>query len=119
MLTRVVLPAPLLPIRLTRSPAARSTCRSAAATTAPKRLFRPRASSSGGVIRAASVLRTPARALGSGPARSSAPLPVPERADALRQEADHEQQEDAERELPGVREVRARERAHDLQHRAG
>ena len=36
-----------------------------------------------------------------------------------RQEADHEQQEEAERELPGVREVQARERAHELEHERG
>src|SRR3982751_169886 len=99
MLTKVGLPAPLLPVRPTRSPASTATLTSAAATTAPKRLCTPSA------IRSA-IASVPA-ALG------------PERTDAARQEADHEQQEEAERELPGVREVRARERTHDLEHRAG
>src|SRR5215216_6108188 len=72
MLTKVVLPAPLLPIRLTRSPACTSSVIALAATSAPKRFSRP--------------------------------------------EADHEQQEKTERKLPGVREVEARERAHDLEH---
>src|SRR5262252_2255495 len=99
MLTNVVLPAPLLPIRLTRSPASNATVTSPAATTAPKRLFSPLATRSD---TCASVV---------APRR-------PQRADAARQEADHEQEEESESELPRVREVRARERPHDLEHRA-
>src|SRR3954471_19602038 len=43
----------------------------------------------------------------------------PQRPDAARQETDHEEEEEPERELPGVGEVRARERADDLEHGAG
>src|SRR5678815_5220841 len=111
MLTRVVLPAPLLPIRLTCSPGWTLIVISAAETTAPKRLLTPSTCSSGG--RAGEMF-----ALIAAPSSMAAPLRL-QRADAARQEADHEQQEQAERELPGVREVGARERADDLEHGAG
>src|SRR4051812_10865347 len=39
--------------------------------------------------------------------------------EASRQEADHDQQEDTERQLPGVRKVRARERAYELEQERG
>src|SRR3954471_174449 len=39
--------------------------------------------------------------------------------EASGQEADHHQQEDTERELPGVREIGARERAHQLEQERG
>ena len=99
MLTKVVLPAPLLPIRLTRSPAAMS-------IVDRRRGDHARRSASRG--RCALQQRVQ-RHFGRGRVD-------PQRADAARQEADHEQQEQAERELPGVREVGARERAHDLEH---
>src|SRR5436190_11000105 len=114
MLTRVVLPAPLLPIRLTHSPRWTVSMMSAAATTAPKRLLTWSTCSS--VDPAAEM---PALTDAPPPA-ASVPAPLrPQRADAARQEADHEEEEQAERELPGVREVRARERPHDLEHGAG
>src|SRR5205085_11172232 len=84
---------------------------SAAATTAPKRLLTRSTCSSVGPASEMSALMA---------ASTSVPAPLrPQRADAPRQEADDEQQEQAERELPGVGEVRARERADDLEHGAG
>src|SRR4051794_17267249 len=85
MLTKVVLPAPLEPIRPTRSPAPTSTVTWSAATTPSKCLDR--------------FLEDSTKAAG--------------------QEADHDQQEDTERHLPGVREVRARERADQFQQERG
>src|SRR5215510_13733933 len=103
MLTKVVLPAPLLPIRLTRSPALTRTLSSAAATTAPKRLPTFTACSNGVLIGppwpCGSCPRAPkeprrgsrgASAFGAAARHSSLD---PQRADAARQEADHEQQE--------------------------
>src|SRR6478672_8078464 len=114
MLTSVVLPAPLLPIRLTRSPRWTVIVMSAAATTAPKRLLTRSTCSSVDPAAGMSALTV------APPSPASVPAPLrPQRADAARQEADHEEKEQAERELPGVREVRARERAHDLEHGAG
>src|SRR5436190_2590248 len=85
---------------------------SAAATTAPKRLLTRSTWRSIGPASEMSALTV------ASPSSVAAPL-RPQRADAARQEADHEQQEHAERQLPGVREVRARERADDLEYRAG
>src|SRR6186713_2905700 len=114
MLTRVVLPAPLLPIRLTHSPARTINMMSAAATTAPKRLLtRSTCSSAGRACEMSALMVLP-------PSSASVPAPLrPQRTDAARHEVDHEQEEQAERELPGVREVRARERSDDLEHGAG
>src|SRR5471030_1424363 len=104
MLTKVVLPAPLLPIRLTCSPGSTSMDTWSAAISAPKCLCRPRAER-------IAFIRLPCRfapriRAWDGPGRSCAgslsPAPVqPERADATRQKADHDQKEDAERHLPG------------------
>src|SRR5918994_6207125 len=85
MLTKVVLPAPLEPIRPTRSPAAISTETRSAATTPSKCLARF----------------------------------LEDSTDAPRHEADHDQQEDAERHLPGIGEVRAGKRAHQFEDQRG
>src|SRR5678815_2258909 len=79
MLMKVVLPAPLVPIRPTTESFSIAALTSAAAVTAPKLLHSPCAS----------------RTTGTQPPR--------ERPDALRQEHDQHQQRHAEAHLPGVR----------------
>src|SRR5947207_14784404 len=77
MLMKVVLPAPLVPIRPTTESFSMAAFTSAAAVTAPKLLHSPRAS------------RMTGMALKQGP-------------QAFRQEHDDQQQRRAERKLPGV-----------------
>src|SRR5471032_2140448 len=118
MLTKVVLPAPLLPIRLTCSPGSTSMDTWSAATSAPKCLCRPRAERS-------ALIRLPCRfapriRAWDGPARSCAcslalAPSQPKRADAARQKADHDQKEDSQLHLPGIRKVGAGKRAHQFE----
>src|SRR6266571_3692868 len=83
MLMKVVFPAPLAPISPTTESASIAALMSAAAVTAPKLLFTPRA--------ARMVLI------------SGGPSPREQRPQALRQEDDHQQQRRAQTHLPGVR----------------
>src|SRR5215472_3361300 len=70
MLTKVVLPAPLAPIRLTFWPEGISIDKPSAAITAPKRLFTPLTESSGfttvPLLRQSSVSRSPDQFLSVG-----------------------------------------------------
>src|SRR3954470_3098021 len=81
MLMKVVLPAPLVPIRPTTASLSIAALTSLAAQTAPKRLHKPRASRMTGI------------------ARSTFGCDLPE---SFRQEDDQEKQCRAERQLPGV-----------------
>src|SRR5712692_7712027 len=83
MLMKVVFPAPLVPINPTTESASIAALISAAAVTAPKLLFTPRASRM--------------------TAMSAGPAPREQRPQALRQENDHEQQRRAQTHLPGMR----------------
>src|SRR5216110_1125872 len=82
MLMKVVLPAPLVPIRPTTESLSMAALMSLAAVTAPKFLFRPCAS------RIAAI--------------SSHLAPAEQRPQAVRQEHDNHQQRAAEHHLPGI-----------------
>src|SRR5581483_12123882 len=81
MLMKVVLPAPLVPIRPTTESCSIAALTSFAAVTAPKRLHRPRASRMAGIARAHLAY---------------------ERPQPFGQEHDDHQERRAERELPGI-----------------
>src|SRR4051812_8804604 len=97
MLTNVVLPAPLLPTRPTRSPAATSMVTPSAATMPSKCFDSDRAERTGVIC-------------GSF---------ANQRAQAARHEANHHEEEDAERHLPRIGEIGAREGAHQLEDERG
>src|SRR5512137_375986 len=82
MLTKVVLPAPLVPIRPTTVSCSIAALTLLAAVTAPKRLLRLFASRIS--------------------AMSGCLAPRKQRPDALGQEHDHQEQRGAERHLPGI-----------------
>src|SRR5260221_13721098 len=96
MLTKGVLPAPLVPIRPTTESLAMAAFTSAAAVTAPKLLHNARASSR-------IVISPPA------PAREQRPQ-------AVRQERNAGEQRDAELHLPGVRRGAERQRIEDAEY---
>src|SRR5208282_4231849 len=110
MLMKVVLPAPLLPIRPSVWPRWTATEISLAAITAPKAFCRPMVSRSA-VIRI--FRRRPRR---FGPSRAQA---QGERAEPSGQEENDQQEEDAERALPSVGEILAGIGAHQFQENGG
>src|ERR1035437_764130 len=97
MLMNVVLPAPLVPIRPTTESCSIAALTFIAAVTAPKRLFRSRASSTTAI--------------------SGRLAPAEQRPEPLGQEHDHQKQRDAQGHLPGVGRKVVRDRVDDAEDR--
>src|ERR1039457_2896194 len=97
MLIKEVLPAPLVPSRPTTEYCSIAALTLIAAVTAPKRLFRSRASSTTAISRRLA--------------------PVEQRPEPVGQEHDHQKQRDAQGHLPGVGRKVVRDRVDDAEDR--